>query len=119
MNEHSFLSGQLAIPGSFCCLEWGSDFFEYSTKVLSVFSEGFVITSPRRLRTGSVLSVRIRVPSDRLDIAFWKADVSGLWYRSKNSRMEDSGIESRWKTHCPISFDARRHISEEASKAST
>jgi hypothetical protein len=59
-------------------LEWGSDFFEYSTKVLSVFSEGFVITSPRRLRTGSVLSLRIRVPSDRLDIAFWESRCIGL-----------------------------------------
>ena len=67
MNEHSFLTGQLAIPVSFCCLELGSDFFEYSTKVLSVFNEGFVITSPRRLRMGMVLSLRLRVPSDRLD----------------------------------------------------
>ena len=67
MNEHSFLTGKLAIPVSFCCLELGSDFFEYSTKVLSVFNEGFVITSPRRLRMGMVLSLRLRVPSDRLD----------------------------------------------------
>ena len=77
MNEHSFLTGQLAIPVSFCCLELGSDFFEYSTKVLSVFNKGFVITSPRRLRMGIVLSLRLRVPSDRLDGTFWESRCIG------------------------------------------
>jgi hypothetical protein len=67
MTDNPTLLSQLAIPVSFCCLELGSDFYEYSTKVLSVFNEGFVITSPKRLRTGSILSLRLRVPSDNLD----------------------------------------------------
>ena len=72
MNEHSFLTGQMAIPVSFCCLELGSDLFEYSTKVLSIFNEGFVITSPRKLWTGTILSLRIRVPSEKPDGIYWE-----------------------------------------------
>jgi hypothetical protein len=77
MNEHSHLVGQLAIPVSFCCLELGSEFFEYSTKVLSIFNAGFVITSPRKLRTGTVLSLRIRVPSDKIKGTFWETRCIG------------------------------------------
>jgi len=62
---NTFLPSQFAIPVSFCCLDLTSDFFEYSTKVLSVFNEGFVITSPKRLSLGSVLSLRLRAPSDK------------------------------------------------------
>jgi hypothetical protein len=67
MTDNSFLFSQLAVPISFSCLDLTSDSFEYSTKVLSIFDEGFVITSPKRLRKGSVLSLRLRVPSDEID----------------------------------------------------
>lgn len=73
MGDNRILPSQLAIPVSFCCLELGSDFFEYSTKVLSVFNEGFVITSPKRLRRGGVLSLRLRVCSDDCDGTYFES----------------------------------------------
>jgi len=73
MTDNSFLFSQLAIPVSFCCLDLCSDSFEYSTKVLSIFNEGFVITSPKRLRRGSILSLRLRVPSDKFDGSYFES----------------------------------------------
>jgi hypothetical protein len=81
---------QLAIPVSFCCLELGSDFFEYSTKVVSVFNEGFVITSPRLLRKGSFLSLRMRVPSDHYDGTYFESRCTA--YVLAEQRLQDGGV---------------------------
>jgi hypothetical protein len=89
-DEHAFLLSQLAIPVSFCCLELGSDFFEYSTNVVSVFKEGFVITSPRRLRKGSVLSLRMRVPSDHFDNTYFENRCTGRVVGEQ--KLEDGGV---------------------------
>jgi hypothetical protein len=71
-GKRELLATQLPIPVSFCCLDLESDFFEYSTRVLSVFNDGFVITSPRRLRRGSFLSLRLRIPSNDFDGTYWE-----------------------------------------------
>lgn len=52
------------IPVSFRCLEIGSETFEYATEVISIFNEGFVMSSPRTLRVGTLLVLRLRVPTE-------------------------------------------------------
>jgi hypothetical protein len=63
-EKQSSLLFQLPIPVSFCCLGFGEDGFEYSTRVISIFQNGFVISSPRKLRVGSLLSLRLRLPPE-------------------------------------------------------
>lgn len=55
---------QLPIPVSFRCLEFGSDTIEYATETISIFHNGFVLSSPRKLRVGSLLSLRLRIPTE-------------------------------------------------------
>ena len=62
---------QLPVPVGFHCLELGSDPFEFATQTLSILNDGFVITSPRRLRLGDILSLRLRMPEDP-DGRFWE-----------------------------------------------
>lgn len=66
------LFNQLPLPVSFCCLEFDSDTTEYSTRVVSVFLNGYVITSPRKLRTGSLISLRMRVPASNFPSISWQ-----------------------------------------------
>lgn len=54
------LFDQHPIPVSFRCLE--STGFEHTTTVVSIFPNGFVITSPRILPAGATISLRMRVP---------------------------------------------------------
>jgi hypothetical protein len=63
-EKESALLSQLPIPVSSCCLGFGEDGFEYSTQVISIFQNGFVISSPRKLRIGSLLSLRLRLPPE-------------------------------------------------------
>jgi len=76
-DKHAVPLCQMAIPVSFWCLELGSDLFEYSTRMVSAFDQGFVITSPRRLRNGSVLSLRLRVQSDEYDGSYFESRCIG------------------------------------------
>jgi len=92
-DEHALPLSQFAIPVSFCCLDLGSDFFEYSTRVVSVFNEGFLITSPRRLRKGSVLSLRMRIPSDRSDVAYFENRRTG--HVMAEQKLQDGGVGYR------------------------
>ena len=92
-DQHQSPLSQLAIPVSFYCLQLGSDFFEYSTKVVSVFNEGFVITSPRRLRKGGGLSLRVRVPSDQLDGTYFENRCIGHVVAEQN--LQDGGVGYR------------------------
>lgn len=55
---------RLPIPISFRSLDFGHRFVEYPTGLVSLFQNGFVITSPRKLRLGSLLSIRMRMPPE-------------------------------------------------------
>jgi hypothetical protein len=89
-DNHPSLLSQFPVPVSFWCLELGSDLFEYSTRVLSIFPEGFVITSPRRLKRGSVLSLRLRVPSDEYDGTYFESRCTGCVVAEQ--RLKDGGV---------------------------
>jgi len=54
---------ELPVPVSFRCLDHDFDEGECATQVASIFQNGFVISSPRRLRTGCMLLLRLRVPT--------------------------------------------------------
>jgi hypothetical protein len=55
---------------SFRCLEIGSEDVEYATKTIGLFPNGFVMSSPRKLRVGSLLSLRLRVPPKNIGGTF-------------------------------------------------
>jgi hypothetical protein len=63
---------QLPVPVGFRCLQLGSDPVEFSTQTLRVLHDGFVITSPRKLRTGDILSLRLRMPPENPQDRFWE-----------------------------------------------
>jgi hypothetical protein len=63
---------QLPVPVGFHCLKPASDPFEFATQTLSILNDGFVITSPRKLRRGDILSLRLRMPPGDLDPRFWE-----------------------------------------------
>ena len=69
-NDQQSLFSQLPVPVSFCCLDFGSDGYEYATKAISIFQNGFVISSPRKLRKGSFLSLRLRIPAESFEGEF-------------------------------------------------
>lgn len=62
MSFEQSLLRQLPIPLTFSCLGLGSDRFEYATQALSILTDGFVITSRRKLRIGDFLCLRLRMP---------------------------------------------------------
>ena len=72
-QKHSLLSNRRPIPVSFHCSELGSGAAEYATKAVSIFQNGFVITSPEKLKTGSFLSLRLRVPPEISGGPFWES----------------------------------------------
>ena len=61
---------QLPVPVGFDCREPASDPFEFATETLSILNDGFVITSPRKLRLGDILSLRLRMSRGDLDPRF-------------------------------------------------
>lgn len=63
-EEKSRLLFQLPVPVSFRCLGTGCDAIEYSTEVDSIFQNGFVISSPRVLKVGSSLALKLRLPPE-------------------------------------------------------
>lgn len=63
---------QLLVPVGFRSLGLGSDPFEFSTQTLRVLHDGFLITSPRRLRLGERLSLRLRKPPENPEDRFWE-----------------------------------------------
>ena len=70
-HEKSRLLFQLPVPVSFRCVGIGYDAIEYATHVVSIFQNGFVISSPCVLRAGSSLALKLRLPPE----------VSGGFYR--------------------------------------
>lgn len=54
---------QLPVPVGFRCLDRDFDEGEYATEVVSIFQNGFVISSPQKLRLGCLVSLRLRVPA--------------------------------------------------------
>lgn len=63
-EEKSRLLFQLPVPVSFRCLGTGCDAIEYSTEVDRIFQNGFVISSPRVLKVGSSLALKLRLPPE-------------------------------------------------------
>lgn len=92
-GKRQLLPTQMALPVSFCCVDLASDFFEYSTRVLSVFNDGFVITSPRRLRKGSYLSLRLRIPTDEYDGTYWEHRCMGRVIAFESGRDGEVGYK--------------------------
>ena len=62
--DQSSAFNHLPIPVSFRSLDIGQGFVEYPTVLVSLFQNGFVISSPKKLRLGSILSIRIRMPAE-------------------------------------------------------
>lgn len=50
------------VPIAFRCLESGRAAIEYTTRAIRIFQNGYVISSPRRLRIGSLVSLRLSMP---------------------------------------------------------
>ena len=67
----------LPLPVSFRSTDIGHEFVEYATSLISLFQDGFVITSPRKLRLGSLLSIRIRMPAETPEGDFWYRRFAG------------------------------------------
>jgi hypothetical protein len=63
---------EIPVPVSFCCLGFDSDPIEYSTRVVSVFHNGYVITSPRKLHKGTLISLRMRIAAPNYPSIFWE-----------------------------------------------
>ena len=72
MGSEQSLFSQLPIPLAFSCMELGSDRIEYATQTVGILADGFVITSRRKLRTGDMLCLRMRMPPGTLEGAFWE-----------------------------------------------
>lgn len=68
---------QFAVPVSFRLLDIESVACELATDAVSIFNQGFTITSPRKLRMGSLLLLRLRIPNDEPDIGYHCAYCSG------------------------------------------
>ena len=75
--DYSSVFNHLPIPVSFRSLDVGHKFVEYSTCLISLFQNGFVITSPRKLRVGSLLSIRMRMPPEVLGGVYWHRRCAG------------------------------------------
>jgi len=101
MNGKRELATQLPLPISFCCLDLESDFLEYSTRVLNVFNEGYVITSPRRLRKGSFLSLRLRIPTDDYDGTYWEHRSIGRVLAVESGRDGEVGYKVELEASLP------------------
>lgn len=72
-QKHSLLSNRQPIPVSFRSSELGSGIVEFTTRAVSFFQNGFVITSPEKLKIGSLLSLRLRVPPEVSGGPFWES----------------------------------------------
>lgn len=90
MSDNCVIPSQLLVPVSFRCLDLTSDSFEYSTRALGVFNGGFVITSPKRLKAGSILSLRLRIPSKRNDGTYFENRCTARVLAEQ--RFKDGGI---------------------------
>lgn len=101
MNGQREVATQLPLPVSFCCLDLESDFREYSTRVLRTFNEGFVITSPRRLRKGSFLSLRLRIPTDEYDGTYWEHRCMGRVIAVESGRDGEAGYKVELEESLP------------------
>lgn len=68
---------ELPLPVSFRSFDIGMGFMEYSTCLVSFDRDGLVITSPRKLRCGSLLSIKMRMPPEILGGLFWHCRCTG------------------------------------------
>jgi hypothetical protein len=62
--DESSVFDHLPVPVSFRSLDIGHGFVEYSTGLFSLFQNGCVLSSPRKLRLGSLLSIRMQMPPE-------------------------------------------------------
>ncbi len=72
MRDQSRCS-QTLIPISFSCSDLSSGPVEHSTRAVRILNNGFVITSPRRLTIGSLLSLRLRISPEASGGPFWES----------------------------------------------
>jgi hypothetical protein len=63
------------IPVSFRCLE--IDSIEYASQIESISRHGLLMSSPKRLKAGSQLSLRLRIPPEISGSAFWEIRCTG------------------------------------------
>lgn len=63
---------ELPTPFSFCILEFDSDGVEYSTHLISMCPNGYIITSPRKLAHGTLISLRMCIPALKLTGIYWE-----------------------------------------------
>jgi hypothetical protein len=56
-----------------CVAGVGSFTPDYTTQAVSIFQNGFVIVSPEKLKIGSLLSLRLRVPPEVSGGPFWES----------------------------------------------
>jgi hypothetical protein len=75
--DQSLAFNHLPIPVSFRSLDIGHGFVEYPTVLVSLFQNGCVISSPKKLRLGSILSIRMRMPPERAGDDFWHRRCAG------------------------------------------
>ena len=72
-QKHSILFNRQLIPVSFRYSDLGSGAPEHTTQAVSFSQNGFVIISPERLKIGSLLSLRLRVPPEVSGGPFWES----------------------------------------------
>lgn len=58
-------------------MEHGSENVEYATNTVSIFPNGFVLTSPRKLKLGSALSLKLRLPPESPGCPFRESGCMG------------------------------------------
>jgi hypothetical protein len=93
MNDDPQVYKQMPIPVSFRCLETGSEEIEYTTRTVSIFHNGFVMSSPRRLRVGGLLSLRLRVPPEISGSPFIETRCTG--YVKAEQKLKDGSLGYR------------------------
>lgn len=63
-DERSEIPSATSFPVRFRCLEHGPEHVEQRAEAVCIFPNGFVMLSPSKLRLGSRLALRLRVPPD-------------------------------------------------------
>ncbi len=88
----------LPLPVSFRSFDISNGFIEYSTSLVSFFHDGLVITSPRKLRQGSLLSIRMRMPPERLGGDFWHCRCTGRVIAEQRVNGDELGYKVEFET---------------------
>lgn len=67
----SAVQNHLPVPVSFRSLDVRYKFVDYATDLVGVFQNGVVITSPKKLYLGALLSIRMRMQPETPRGAVW------------------------------------------------